>query len=29
MRYLVDTNIVSNFVRNLQGRVADRSKAVG
>jgi tRNA(fMet)-specific endonuclease VapC len=29
MRYLLDTNIVSNLVRNPQGRVADRLKAVG
>jgi tRNA(fMet)-specific endonuclease VapC len=29
MRYLLDTNIVSNLVRNPQGRVADRIKAVG
>jgi tRNA(fMet)-specific endonuclease VapC len=29
MCYLRDTNIVSNLVRNRQGRVADRLKAVG
>ena len=29
MRYLLDTNIVSNLVRNPQGRVADRLNAVG
>jgi tRNA(fMet)-specific endonuclease VapC len=29
MRYLLDTNIVSNLVRNPQGRVADRIKAMG
>ena len=29
MRYLLDTNIVSNLVRNPQGRVADRIKAIG
>jgi tRNA(fMet)-specific endonuclease VapC len=29
MRYLLDTNIVSNLVRNPQGRVADRLKVVG
>jgi tRNA(fMet)-specific endonuclease VapC len=29
MRYLLDTNIVSNLVRNPHGRVADRIKAVG
>ena len=29
MRYLLDTNIVSNLIRNPQGRVADRLKAVG
>ncbi len=29
MRYLLDTNIVSNLVRNPHGRVADRLKAVG
>jgi tRNA(fMet)-specific endonuclease VapC len=29
MRYLLDTNIVSNLVRNPGGRVADRIKAIG
>jgi tRNA(fMet)-specific endonuclease VapC len=29
MGYLLDTNIVSNLVRNPHGRVADRIKAVG
>lgn len=29
MRYLLDTNIVSNLVRNPQGRLADRIKATG
>jgi tRNA(fMet)-specific endonuclease VapC len=29
MRYLLDTNIVSNLLRNPQGRVADRIKAIG
>src|ERR1700678_4139041 len=29
MRYLLDTNIVSNRVRNPHGRVADRIKTVG
>jgi tRNA(fMet)-specific endonuclease VapC len=29
MRYLLDTNIVSNLVRNPRGRVVDRIKAVG
>jgi tRNA(fMet)-specific endonuclease VapC len=29
MRYLLDTNIVSNLVRNPQGRLADRIKAIG
>lgn len=29
MRYLLDTNIVSNLVRDPQGRVADRVKAIG
>jgi tRNA(fMet)-specific endonuclease VapC len=29
MRYLLDTAIVSNLVRNPQGRVADRIKAIG
>jgi tRNA(fMet)-specific endonuclease VapC len=29
MRYLLDTNIVSNLVRNPDGRVADRTKAIG
>jgi tRNA(fMet)-specific endonuclease VapC len=29
MRYLLDTNIVSSLVRNPQGRVADRIKAMG
>jgi len=29
MRYLLDTNIVSNLVRNPRGRVADRIKAIG
>jgi len=29
MRYLLDTNIVSNLVRNPQGRVADRLEVVG
>lgn len=29
MRYLLDTNIVSNLIRNPQGRVADRIKAIG
>ena len=29
MRYLLDTNIVSNLVRDPRGRVADRIKAVG
>jgi tRNA(fMet)-specific endonuclease VapC len=29
MRYLLDTNIVSNLVRNPQGRIADRIKATG
>jgi len=29
MRYLLDTNIVSNLVRNPQGRIADRIKAMG
>lgn len=29
MRYLLDTNIVSNLVRNPQGRVTDHIKAAG
>jgi len=29
MRYLLDTNIVSNLVRNPQGRVANRIRAIG
>jgi tRNA(fMet)-specific endonuclease VapC len=29
MRYLLDTNVVSNLVRNPHGRVADRIKAIG
>jgi tRNA(fMet)-specific endonuclease VapC len=29
MRYLLDTNIVSNLVRNPRGRVADRIKTIG
>ena len=29
MRYLLDTNIVSNLVRNPQGRLADRIRAMG
>src|ERR1700693_554130 len=29
MRYLLDTNIVSNLDRNPHGRVADRIKAIG
>jgi tRNA(fMet)-specific endonuclease VapC len=29
MRYLLDTNVVSNLVRNPHGRVADRIKTVG
>ena len=29
MRFLLDTNIVSNLVRYPQGRIADRIKAVG
>jgi tRNA(fMet)-specific endonuclease VapC len=29
MRYLLDTNIVSDLVRNPQGRVADRIRQVG
>ena len=29
MRFLLDTNIVSNLVRNPRGRVADRIKAMG
>jgi len=29
MRYLLDTNIVSNLIRNPQGRVADRIKEMG
>jgi tRNA(fMet)-specific endonuclease VapC len=29
MRYLLDTNIVSNLVRDPHGKVADRIKAVG
>ena len=29
MRYLLDTNIVSNLVRNPRGPVADRIRAVG
>jgi tRNA(fMet)-specific endonuclease VapC len=29
MGYLLDTNIMSNLVRNPQGRVADRLKAAG
>jgi tRNA(fMet)-specific endonuclease VapC len=29
MRYLLDTNIVSNLVRNPQGRIADRIRAIG
>jgi tRNA(fMet)-specific endonuclease VapC len=29
MRYLLDTNIVSNLVRNPQGHIADRIKEVG
>jgi tRNA(fMet)-specific endonuclease VapC len=29
MRYLLDTNIVSNLIRNPGGRVADRIKAIG
>ncbi len=29
MRYLLDTNIVSDLVRNPQGRIAERIRAVG
>jgi len=29
MRYLLDTNIVSNLVKDPHGRVADRIKAIG
>lgn len=29
MRYLLDTNIVSNLIRNPHGRVADRINAIG
>ena len=29
MRYLLDTNIVSDLVRDPQGRVADRTREVG
>ena len=29
MRYLLDTNIVSDLVRNPQGRIADRIREVG
>jgi tRNA(fMet)-specific endonuclease VapC len=29
MRYLLDTNIVSNLVRNPHGRVADRVRVIG
>jgi tRNA(fMet)-specific endonuclease VapC len=29
MRYLLDTNIVSDLVRNPQGRVAERIRKVG
>lgn len=29
MRYLLDTNVVSNLIRNPQGRVADRIREVG
>jgi tRNA(fMet)-specific endonuclease VapC len=29
MRFLLDTNIVSNLIRYPQGRIADRIKAVG
>jgi tRNA(fMet)-specific endonuclease VapC len=29
MRYLLDTNVVSDLVRNPQGRVADRIRKVG
>ena len=29
MRYLLDTNIVSNLVRNPQGRVAERIRKIG
>jgi len=29
MRYMLDTNIVSNLVRNPHGRIADRIKAIG
>ena len=29
MRYLLDTNIVSNLIRNPHGRVADRIRAIG
>jgi tRNA(fMet)-specific endonuclease VapC len=29
MRYLLDTNIVSDLVRNPRGRVADRVKTIG
>jgi tRNA(fMet)-specific endonuclease VapC len=29
MRYLLDTNIVSDLVRNPQGRVADHIRRVG
>ena len=29
MRYLLDTNIVSNLVRDPHGRVADRVRAIG
>ncbi|MSP01278.1 MAG: type II toxin-antitoxin system VapC family toxin [Acetobacteraceae bacterium] len=29
MRYLLDTNILSDLIRNPQGRVADRIRAVG
>ncbi len=29
MRYLLDTNIVSDLVRNPQGQIADRIREVG
>jgi tRNA(fMet)-specific endonuclease VapC len=29
MRFLLDTNIVSNLIRHPQGRIADRIKKVG
>src|SRR5258708_8398336 len=29
MRFLLDTNVVSNLIREPQGRVADRIKALG